>query len=29
VDQLMYLSWKVLTPFSFACIIAVGIWMLA
>jgi NADH-quinone oxidoreductase subunit H len=29
VDQLMYLSWKVLTPFSFACVIAVGFWMLA
>lgn len=28
VDQLMYLSWKVLTPFAFACIFAVGLWML-
>lgn len=29
VDQLMHLSWKVLTPFSFACIVGVGLWMLA
>jgi NADH-quinone oxidoreductase subunit H len=29
VDQLMHLSWKVLTPFSFACILGVGLWMLA
>ena len=28
VDQLMYLSWKVLTPFSFATMFAVGLWML-
>jgi len=28
VDQLMHLSWKVLTPFSFACILGVGLWML-
>jgi len=28
VDQLMHLSWKVLTPFSFACLLAVGFWML-
>ncbi len=28
VDQLMYLSWKVLTPFAFVCIFAVGLWML-
>ena len=28
VDQLMYVSWKVLTPWSFACIIGVGLWML-
>ncbi len=27
VDQLMYTSWKVLTPFAFACIFAVGLWM--
>jgi NADH-quinone oxidoreductase subunit H len=29
VDQLMHLSWKVLTPFSFACLLGVGLWMLA
>ena len=29
VDQLMYTSWKVLTPFAFGCIFAVGLWMLA
>lgn len=28
VDQLMHLSWKVLTPFSFACLLGVGVWML-
>jgi NADH-quinone oxidoreductase subunit H len=28
VDQLMYVSWKVLTPFGFACIVGVGIWIL-
>lgn len=28
VDQLMYTSWKVLTPFAFVCIFAVGLWML-
>jgi len=28
VDQLMYVSWKVLTPFAFVCIFAVGLWML-
>ncbi|MBI5476778.1 MAG: NADH-quinone oxidoreductase subunit NuoH [Ignavibacteriales bacterium] len=28
VDQLMYVSWKVLTPFAFACVIAVGLWMM-
>ena len=22
VDQLMYMSWKVLTPFAFACVLA-------
>ncbi len=27
VDQLMYIGWKVLTPFSFANIIGVGLWM--
>jgi NADH-quinone oxidoreductase subunit H len=29
VDQLMYVSWKVLTPFSFANIFLLGLWMLA
>ncbi len=28
VDQLMYVGWKVLIPFSFACIIGVGFWVL-
>ncbi len=28
VDQLMYVSWKVLTPWAFACIIGVGLWMM-
>jgi NADH-quinone oxidoreductase subunit H len=28
VDQLMYVSWKVLTPWAFVCVIAVGFWML-
>lgn len=28
VDQLMYVGWKVLIPFSFVCIIGVGIWVL-
>ncbi len=27
VDQLMYMSWKVLTPFSFACVLGQGAWM--
>jgi NADH-quinone oxidoreductase subunit H len=27
VDQLMYISWKVLTPWAFVCIIGVGAWM--
>ena len=26
VDQLMYVSWKVLTPWAFACIFGVGLW---
>jgi NADH-quinone oxidoreductase subunit H len=25
VDQLMYISWKVLTPFAFACVLALGL----
>ncbi len=29
VDQLMYVGWKVLIPFAFAIIFAVGIWTLA
>ncbi|HMD14979.1 MAG TPA: NADH-quinone oxidoreductase subunit H, partial [Bacteroidota bacterium] len=28
VDQLMYVSWKVLTPWAFVCIIGVGLWMI-
>lgn len=28
VDQLMYVSWKVLTPWAFACVIAIGFWMM-
>jgi NADH-quinone oxidoreductase subunit H len=28
VDQLMYVSWKVLTPWAFACILAVGFWLM-
>ncbi|MBI1806644.1 MAG: NADH-quinone oxidoreductase subunit NuoH [Ignavibacteria bacterium] len=28
VDQLMYVSWKVLTPWAFACILGVGFWMM-
>lgn len=28
VDQLMYISWKVLTPFAFLCIFAIGIWLM-
>jgi NADH-quinone oxidoreductase subunit H len=28
VDQLMYVSWKVLTPWAFACILCVGFWMM-
>lgn len=26
VDQLMYVSWKVLTPWSFVCLLAIGLW---
>jgi NADH-quinone oxidoreductase subunit H len=29
VDQLMYVGWKVLTPFAFALVLAIGAWMLA
>jgi NADH-quinone oxidoreductase subunit H len=29
VDQLMYVGWKVLVPFSFAIILGVGFWVLA
>jgi NADH-quinone oxidoreductase subunit H len=28
VDQLMYVGWKVLIPFSFACIVCVGLWVM-
>lgn len=28
VDQLMYVGWKVLIPFSFVCIIGVGFWVM-
>jgi NADH-quinone oxidoreductase subunit H len=28
VDQLMYVSWKVLTPGAFVCVVAVGLWVL-
>ncbi len=28
VDQLMYVSWKVLTPWAFACILFIGLWMM-
>jgi NADH-quinone oxidoreductase subunit H len=28
VDQLMYVSWKVLTPWAFVCVLGVGFWML-
>jgi NADH-quinone oxidoreductase subunit H len=29
VDQLMYVGWKVLVPFSFAIMLCVGVWVLA
>jgi len=28
VDQLMYVSWKVLTPWAFVCVLAVGLWIM-
>jgi NADH-quinone oxidoreductase subunit H len=28
VDQLMYVSWKVLTPWAFVCIVGTGLWMM-
>jgi NADH-quinone oxidoreductase subunit H len=28
VDQLMYVSWKVLIPWAFACVVGVGLWTL-
>jgi len=28
VDQLMYISWKVLTPWAFFCILGIGAWMM-
>lgn len=28
VDQLMYVSWKVLTPWAFVCVIGIGLWMM-
>ena len=27
VDQLMYVSWKVLTPWAFVCMLAIGFWL--
>ena len=29
VDQLMYVGWKVLIPFSFVIILGIGAWVLA
>jgi NADH-quinone oxidoreductase subunit H len=28
VDQLMYMSWKVLLPFSVFCVLGVGLWIM-
>ena len=28
VDQLMYVSWKVLTPLAFVCMFAIGLWVM-
>jgi NADH-quinone oxidoreductase subunit H len=28
VDQLMHVSWKVLTPFAFVCMFAIGLWVM-
>lgn len=28
VDQLMYVSWKVLTPWAFVCMFAIGLWVM-